>query len=68
MILHSLGAGFYRLTHDQGAQTQKKKTPPNSRSLIFCRHVADGALIVIRGSLMLSKADIEHEIVRAVAA
>ena len=61
MNLKKLGGHAYRLTKDYGPQTDKPKTPANKASLTFIRNGAD--ILIIKGSLMLSKAEVLKEII-----
>lgn len=61
MILKKLGGNAYRLTQDFGPQTEKHKTPANTRSVVFLHQGKE--IIVVRGSLMLMKREIMQEII-----
>lgn len=61
MILKKLSGNAYRLTQEYVPSTVKAKTPANVRAVTFLHSGKD--ILIIRGSLMLSKQEILKEII-----
>jgi hypothetical protein len=63
MIVKHLGNHFYRLVADYGSSVGRlrPKTPPNSASILFLYLPRTDELMIIRGSLMLSKVELRAQ-------
>lgn len=73
MIIKNLGNNFFQLVHDYGSNVDgeryqppgshgRTKTPPNRAMVLFQYLPASDDLRVMRGSLMLSKAEIRAKL------
>lgn len=64
MNLYNLGNGFFKLVREYGSDTEKRKTPKNVASLIFQYFPKTDEINIVRGSLMLSKAEVRAALVQ----
>lgn len=58
MIVRKLSENVYKITQDYGAFCERKKTPGNVASALVVYIPFYDEMMIIRGSLMMSKAEI----------